>query len=79
MSDMNSADAKHKRVIWWIRRDFRLTDNTALMAAAERSEVVIPVFIFDDTLTKSARVRGPRLAWMLDGLQILKDDLKAVR
>lgn len=79
MSDKNSDGMEFKRAIWWIRRDFRLTDNTALMAAAERSEAVIPVFVFDDTLTKSDRVRGPRLAWMLDGLEILKDDLKAMK
>ncbi|GAA3875344.1 deoxyribodipyrimidine photo-lyase [Celeribacter arenosi] len=33
--------------IWWIRRDFRLLDNPALVAAA-RAGNVIPVFIRDD-------------------------------
>lgn len=32
--------------IWWIRRDFRLSDNAALTAAAARG-AVIPVFIRD--------------------------------
>ncbi|RFP87135.1 deoxyribodipyrimidine photo-lyase [Rhodobacteraceae bacterium 63075] len=33
--------------IWWIRRDLRLTDNAALLAAAEAGPV-IPLFIFDE-------------------------------
>jgi deoxyribodipyrimidine photolyase len=32
----------------WLRRDLRLHDNPALMAAAGRGPV-IPVYIFDDT------------------------------
>lgn len=33
--------------IYWVRRDFRLTDNAALMAAVTRGAVV-PVFVFDE-------------------------------
>ena len=32
--------------IWWVRRDLRLSDNPALMAAAAQG-AVLPVFIFD--------------------------------
>jgi len=32
--------------VYWVRRDFRLTDNAALTAAAARGAVV-PVFVFD--------------------------------
>lgn len=35
--------------IWWIRRDFRLSDNPALTAAAKAGRVV-PVFICDETV-----------------------------
>ena len=35
--------------IWWIRRDFRLADNAALMAAAQAGAVV-PVVIYDAVL-----------------------------
>lgn len=67
-----------QRAIWWIRRDFRLTDNTALIAALNNADEVIPLFVFDEVLTRSQRVRGVRLAWMLDALRVLSDDL-AVR
>ena len=38
-------------VIYWIRRDFRLADNPALVAACAQGAPVIPVFIHDDCLT----------------------------
>ncbi|MCP4818049.1 MAG: deoxyribodipyrimidine photo-lyase [Shimia sp.] len=33
--------------IYWVRRDFRLSDNAALLAAAKRGAVV-PVYVYDD-------------------------------
>ena len=33
--------------LWWIRKEFRLSDNPALMAALEGAEHVMPVFILD--------------------------------
>jgi len=65
-----------RRLLWWIRRDLRLTDNTALSAALMDAEQVIPVFVLDVTLLRSPRVRGPRIAWMLDGLRQLDSDLR---
>lgn len=66
-----------KRVIWWIRRDLRLTDNVALHAALTSAAQVIPVFILDDRLLAAPRLRGPRTAWMLDGLRVLDSHLRA--
>ena len=37
-----------KRVIHWFRRDFRITDNTALTAAVKAGEEVVPVYIASD-------------------------------
>lgn len=34
-------------VIWWVRKDLRLSDNPALVAACEAGGPVIPVFILD--------------------------------
>jgi len=36
---------RYTRVIHWFRRDLRLTDNTALLAACAASEEVVPVYI----------------------------------
>ena len=37
-------------VIYWTRRDFRLADNPALVAACERGAPVIPVFLCDEVV-----------------------------
>ena len=37
---------------------------------------MIPVFVLDETLLASSRVSGPRIAWMLEGLQVLDADLR---
>ncbi|BDW85310.1 cryptochrome/photolyase family protein [Roseicyclus marinus] len=37
-------------VIYWTRRDFRLSDNPALVAACESGAPVIPVFVHDETI-----------------------------
>ncbi len=63
--------------IWWLRRDLRLTDNQALHAALARAERVVPVFVLDPTLMTSPYTGPKRLAFMLDGLRALDDDLRA--
>ncbi|CAG0951707.1 Deoxyribodipyrimidine photo-lyase [Anaerolineae bacterium] len=62
--------------IWWIRRDLRLNDNTALYAALTTAAIVIPVFILDDRLLHAPRLKGARTAWMLQGLQVLDQDIQ---
>ena len=34
--------------IWWVRKDLRLSDNPALVAACAAGGPVIPVFILDE-------------------------------
>lgn len=36
-----------KHVIWWVRRDMRLSDNAALLAAVKSGAPVVPLFILD--------------------------------
>ena len=35
-------------ILWWVRRDMRLSDNPALTAAAKAGRPVIPLFILDE-------------------------------
>jgi len=37
-------------ILWWVRRDLRLSDNAALQAACDAGRPVIPVFIRDDVV-----------------------------
>lgn len=39
-----------KPVIYWVRRDFRLADNAALVAAVARGAPIVPLFICDDVV-----------------------------
>lgn len=57
----------------WLRRDLRLSDNRALVAAAERGAVV-PVFVLDELFEQMGA--APKLRMMLS-LQALAQDLEA--
>jgi deoxyribodipyrimidine photo-lyase len=66
-----------KTVIWWIRRDLRLSDNPALTEALRQGDVVIPLFILDGRLLASPYVGQARLAFLYSGLHVLEADLRA--
>lgn len=58
--------------VWWTRRDLRLSDNPALLAAADRDEVAA-LFVVDPVLWRTA---GPaRRAWLAASLGALDADL----
>jgi deoxyribodipyrimidine photo-lyase len=62
--------------IWWIRRDLRLADNQALVAALSRAEVVVPLFILDPHLLASPHASPDRNAFLFEGLRLLEADLR---
>lgn len=63
-------------VIWWIRRDLRLTDNQALTSAIESMRPVIPMFVIDPGLLQSPYASSKRNAFLWDGLSSLAEDLR---
>ena len=42
------------RSIFWFRRDLRLADNPALLAALDEADEVVPLFIMDDEVAQRA-------------------------
>jgi len=58
--------------VLWFRRDLRLDDHPALVAAADDADVV-PLFVVDPRLWEPAG--APRLAWLLRSLRALAGDL----
>ncbi len=62
--------------IIWFRRDLRLADQAALLAAAQSGEPVIPVFILDDETPKHRRMGGASRWWLHNSLASLDADLQ---
>ncbi|MGF0224682.1 cryptochrome/photolyase family protein [Dietzia natronolimnaea] len=54
--------------ILWFRRDLRLADHPALLAAADSSDEVLPVFVRDPVLLARGGVRAERLEASLTDL-----------
>ena len=64
-----------KTVIHWFRRDLRVSDNVALSEAARRAEIVIPLFIFEDAFRTGPDVGAARLAFLLQSIESLRNNL----
>lgn len=62
--------------IWWIRRDLRLFDNTALRTALDAAEQIVPAFILDPALLGSQYAGEKRIAFLFGGLRELDENLK---
>ncbi len=60
--------AAARRSIIWFRRDLRLADHPALIAAGADGQQVVPVFVVDPTFASSG---APRLAYLHDCLRSL--------
>ncbi len=57
--------------ILWLRRDLRLTDAPALLAALDDADDVMPLFVLDDALRRPSG--APRLAFLYRCLRELSD------
>ena len=64
---------KGKAAIIWFRRDLRINDHPALLAAVESAEQVIPIFILDKAQIKEAGAK--LLAYMAQSLRSLDESL----
>ncbi|WP_440952651.1 cryptochrome/photolyase family protein [Methanococcoides sp. FTZ1] len=72
--------SRFQRSLFVFRRDMRVEDNTALLAALGMSEEVIPCFIFDPRLSDPAKKNFNRNAFqfLLESLEDLRGQLDAV-
>src|SRR4051794_1281101 len=57
--------------VLWLRRDLRLADHPALLAARDAADDVIPVFVLDDVLRRPSG--APRLAFLYGCLRDLHE------
>ena len=64
-------------VIFWFRRDLRLTDNAGLYHALKNNQKVIPLFIFDtEILSRLEDKADKRVDFIHQSLQHLKKQLE---
>lgn len=68
--------SKAKPVILWFRRDLRLADQAAVLAAAEAGPV-IPVYVLDDETPRHRRMGGASRWWLHHSLASLDTALRA--
>jgi deoxyribodipyrimidine photo-lyase len=62
--------------IVWFRRDLRLEDQAAVLAAVRRGHPVIPVYILDDETPKHRKMGGASRWWLHHSLESLDASLR---
>lgn len=72
-SGYNAVVASTRRSIMWFRRDLRLADNPALLAAGADGTEVVAVFVIDPSFASSG---APRLAYLHDSLRSLDASIR---
>lgn len=65
------------RAIHWFRRDLRLTDNSALLAASKQADEIIPVYVASTWKKKHRWSGAARQAFLCDCLESLDGNLRA--
>ena len=61
--------------IVWFRRDLRVHDQPALVAAVQAADRVVPLFVLDETLL-AGRGGAPNRVWfLLESVRALRDEL----
>jgi deoxyribodipyrimidine photo-lyase len=63
-------------IIVWFRRNLRLSDQPALITAAEAGAPIIPVYILDDETPGHWRLGGASRWWLLQSLRSLEASLR---
>ena len=61
-----------RTVLWWLKKDFRLSDNPALAAALDSADRVLPVFIFEPDLLAAEETSAFHVAAWCEALADLR-------
>ncbi|MGV1752516.1 cryptochrome/photolyase family protein [Agrobacterium sp. CG674] len=69
---------KNAPVIVWFRKDLRLADNRALLAAIDHEGPVIPVYIHDDDVALQGAIGSAQQWWLHHSLQALSSALQTL-
>lgn len=69
--------ATDRPAVVWFRRDLRLHDHPALVAALSAHPTVVPLFVVDEALVGGRWPAPNRIWWMLEAVRVLGDELSA--
>ncbi|MDA8972933.1 deoxyribodipyrimidine photo-lyase [bacterium] len=67
---------KYSRAIHWFRRDLRLTDNTALRAATQDAEEIVPFYLLSDWKKNHLWTGPKRQQFLCDCLESLSKNIE---
>ena len=63
------------KAVWWIKRDFRITDNICLSNALEKCGEVVPFFCWENSITEAGDFSGFHLQAQFQALNGLSDSI----
>ena len=67
---------KSKVNIFWFRRDLRIKDNMGLFWALKSNNPVVAVFIFDKEILKNLESNDPRVQFIHESLEKVREEVK---
>ena len=68
--------SKQQVSVFWFRRDLRLEDNFGLFQALQSKYLVVPLFIFDDTILDSLPKNDARVGFIYESLSKINAQLQ---
>ena len=66
---------KYQRSLVWLRRDYRLVDNTALEQASMESEEVLVCFIYDTHILNKLDTNDQRISFIMQSIREVDTEL----
>lgn len=66
-------------VVFWFRRDLRLSDNIGLFHALNSNEEVLPIFIFDTSILEQLDKNDARVTFIYNKLQNIQNQLVKIK
>ena len=63
------------KAVWWIKRDFRITDNICLSNALEKCGEVVPFFCWENSIMEAGDFSGFHLQAQFQALNGLSDSI----
>ncbi len=67
--------SKPTHIVWWMKKDFRLSDNPALTRVLESGLKVLPVFVLEPSALKAPETSAFHVAAWFDALKDLRSQL----